>query len=144
MRCTAKMEKHVNGRGWFHMSGYGMRFVVRLWMAAYAANWIGPCSDSCGKRVQNRMAEVGKSVMTSELGVSFHWDNYAKKQNLPLYNITPGQTVLSSTWSTVGISPRQIVGLWPDYDRPLCSLLKPVLDYIMYPPEVFSSLIVRF
>ncbi len=58
------------------------------------------------------MAEVGKSVnMTSELGASFHEDNYAKKQNLPLINITPGQTVLSSTRSTVGISPRQIVAL---------------------------------
>ena len=29
------------------------------------------------------MAEVGDSVnMTSELGVSFHSDNYAKKQNI--------------------------------------------------------------
>ena len=27
-----------------------------------------------------------------------------------------GQTVLSSTWSTGGISPRQILALWPDYD----------------------------
>ena len=55
------------------MSGYSMRFVVRLRMAAYAANRIAPCSDSCGKRVRNRIAEVGKPVnMTSELGVSFH------------------------------------------------------------------------
>ena len=65
------------------MSGYGMRFVVRLRMAAYAANGIAPGSDSCGKRVRNRMAEVGNSVnMTSEMGVSFHSDNYAKKQNI--------------------------------------------------------------
>ena len=63
------------------MSGYGMRFVVRLRMAAYAANRIAPGSDSCGKRVQNRMAEVGESVnMTSACGVSFHSVNYAKKQ----------------------------------------------------------------
>ena len=59
------------------MSGYGMRFVVRLRMAAYVANWIAPGSDSCGKRVRNRMAEVGNTVnMTSEMGVSFHSDNY--------------------------------------------------------------------
>ena len=51
------------------MSGYGMRFVVRLRMAAYR---IAPCSDSCGKQVQNRMAEVGESVnMTSELVFPF-------------------------------------------------------------------------
>ena len=44
-------------------------------------------SDSCGKRVRNRMAEVGKSVnMTSEVGVSFHSDNYSAKQ------ISTGQT----------------------------------------------------
>ena len=58
------------------MSGYGMRFVVRLRMDAYAANRIAPGSDSCGKRVRNRMAEVGVSVnMTSEFDVSFHSDN---------------------------------------------------------------------
>ena len=58
------------------MSGYGMRFVVRLRMPAYAENRIAPGSNSCGKRVRNRMAEVGESVnMTSELGVSFHSDN---------------------------------------------------------------------
>ena len=50
MRYPAKMEKHVNGRGWFHMSRYGKRCIVRLRMAAYAANWIAPGSDSCGKR----------------------------------------------------------------------------------------------
>ena len=44
--------------------------------AAYAANRIAPYSDSCGKPVQNQMAEVGTSVnMKSELGVSFHSDN---------------------------------------------------------------------
>ena len=58
------------------MYGYGMRFVVRLRMAAYAENLIAPGSDSCGKRVRNRMAEVGESVnRTSELGVSFHSAN---------------------------------------------------------------------
>ena len=50
MRCPATIEKHVNGRGCFHMSGYGMRFVVRLRMAAYAENRIAPGSDLCGKR----------------------------------------------------------------------------------------------
>ena len=65
------------------MSGYGMRFVVQLRMAVYAANWIAPGSDSCGKMVRNRMAEVGDSVnMMSELGVSFHSDNYTKNQNI--------------------------------------------------------------
>ena len=55
------------------MSGYGMRFVVRLRLAAYAVNRIAAGSYSCGNRVRNRMAEVGKSVnITSELGVSFH------------------------------------------------------------------------
>ena len=57
------------------MSGYSMRFVVRRRMAAYAENGIAPCSDSCGKRVRNRMESVN---MTSELGDSFHSDNYAK------------------------------------------------------------------
>ena len=35
------------------------------------------CGKLCGKRVRNRMAEVGESVnRTSELGVSFHSANY--------------------------------------------------------------------
>ena len=35
------------------------------------------------KKVQHRMAEVGEFVnMTSELDVTFHSDNYAKKQNI--------------------------------------------------------------
>ncbi len=54
-----------------------MRFVVRLRMAAMR------------QKVQHRMAEVGESVnMTSELGVSFHSDNYAKKQNIDGKNRT--------------------------------------------------------
>ena len=41
------------------------------------------------ERVRNRMAEVGESVnRTSELGVSFHSANYAKKQ------ISTGKTEL--------------------------------------------------
>ena len=41
------------------------------------------------QKVQNLMAEVGESVnMTSELGVSFHSDNYAKKQNIDGKNRT--------------------------------------------------------
>ena len=35
------------------------------------------------KKVRHRMAEVGEFVnMTSELDVTFHSDNYAKKQNI--------------------------------------------------------------
>ena len=59
MRWPGKIEKHVNGRGWFHMSGYGMRFVVRLRMAAYAENRIAPGSDSCGKRYKIGWRKLG-------------------------------------------------------------------------------------
>ena len=54
----------------------------------------------------SRMAEIGESVtMTSELGVSFHSDNYAKKQistgrteqlilKYPIYKLFPAQRVM--------------------------------------------------
>ena len=59
------------------MSGYGMRFVVRLRMAA--------CAQTESLHVAIHAAKRHK---ISELDVSFHSDNYAKKQNIDGKNRT--------------------------------------------------------
>ena len=73
---------------------------VRIWFVLWlridgdALNWIALCSDSYGNLVNNR------------------WGN-------PEYEVFPEQfgRILDFlvTWNVVGISPHQIVVLWPDY-----------------------------
>jgi len=58
---AAKMEKHVSERERFHMSGYGIRFVLRLRITAYAANLVqnrmgNPEYDVKGKCFPNNLA----------------------------------------------------------------------------------------
>ena len=86
---VAKMEKHENGGEGFQMSACSIWFVQHLRMAVYEANWNAPCSNSCGKLVQNPVGNSeydAKDVCFPNNLAGFH-NEYNTWANCSLVNL---------------------------------------------------------